>query len=236
MSHFHFKKFTINQSRTTLKVGTDAMLLGAFIKTNSPSFGLDVGAGTGVLSLMVAQNHSSINIDSVEIDSKSFEDLKQNITESVFNNQINFHNIDFFKFQPNKKYDLIFSNPPFYDDGLKLDSEINFHPKHNINFLKKDFFLKCIDLLFSSGELWIIVPFNKSEKWIKEALDLNLNLSKRIDLEAKPNNKVRTILVFSFILPVKVDESIFVIRDQDGLYTNEYHILTNDFHNKRPLK
>jgi tRNA1Val (adenine37-N6)-methyltransferase len=134
MSHFHFKRFTINQSRTTLKVGTDAMLLGAFIKTNSPRFGLDVGAGTGVLSLMVAQNHSSINIDSVEIDSKSFEDLKQNITESVFKNQINFFNIDFFAFQPNKKYDLIFSNPPFYDDGIKFNSEINFHPKHNVNF------------------------------------------------------------------------------------------------------
>ena len=236
MSRFQFKNFTINQARSSLKVGTDAMILGAFIKSSTPKYGLDVGAGTGVLSLMVAQNHSSIVIDSVEIDNRSFEDLKQNIIESDFKNKINFFNIDFFKFQSDKKYDLIFSNPPFYDDGMKFNSEINFHSKHNINFLKKDFFLKCIDFLLSSGELWIIVPFDKSEKWIREALNIKLNLFKRIDIEAKPDNKVRTILVFSLILPLKVDESIFVIRDQDGFYTNEYHILTNDFHNKRPIK
>ena len=236
MSRFQFKKFTINQSRSTLKVGTDAMLLGAFIKENTYKSGLDIGSGTGVLSLMVAQNQPNILIDAIEIDNSSFEDLRQNVLESVFKHQIRFFKIDFFVFESKKKYDLIFSNPPFYDDGVQFENEIKFHAKHNVNFSKKKFFSKCADLLSETGEIWIIVPFDKAELWIQSALEFQLFLMQCIDIESKQNSKVRCVLVFSFIIKDKIDFSNFIIRDENGFYTSDYHFLTREFHNKQPLK
>jgi tRNA1Val (adenine37-N6)-methyltransferase len=236
MSRFQFKKFTIYQSRSALKVGTDAMLLGASIKVNSPKYGLDIGAGTGVLSLMVAQNHPEIFIDAIEIDPSSFEDLTENILLSDFKNQIQTIQKDFFSCQFIKKFDLIFSNPPFYDDGLKFDQNVIYHSKHSINFSANNFFLKSKELLDVHGELWIIVPFDKTKFWVDTAIQSSLNVVKQIIIEAKPDKKVRSILVFSFDKNQIINISKFVVRDSNGYYTQEYHQLTNDFHNKRPLK
>ena len=236
MSRFHFKKFTIHQSRSALKVGTDAMILGATIKTDLPKYGLDVGAGTGVLSLMVAQNHPSISINAIEIDDSSFKDLNQNISESEFKNQISVLNTDFFLFQSSKKYDLIFSNPPFYDDGLKFSLETNYHSKHSLNFSKSLFFSKIVEILSDYGHIWIIIPFDKSQLWINSALDKGLFLYKRIDIKGKPMMKIRSILVFTFNNNDKIEHSNILIRDSDGFYTKDYLKLTEDFHNKRPLK
>ena len=236
MSYFQFKKFIIHQSRSALKVGTDAMLLGASIKAYSPKFGLDIGAGTGVLSLMVAQNHSGILIDAIEIDLNSYEDLSENVLSSDFKNQIQTIHDDFFTYKFFKKFDLIFSNPPFYDDGLKFDENLVYHSKHSINFSIDDFFLKSKELLDVHGELWIIVPFDKTKFWVDAAIKSSLNLVKQIIIEAKPDKNVRSILVFSFDKNQIINISNFVVRDSEGFYTKEYHVLTNDFHNKRPLK
>lgn len=236
MSYFQFKKFIIHQSRSALKVGTDAMLLGASIKSISPKYGLDIGAGTGVLSLMVAQNHSGILIDAIEIDLNSYEDLSENVLSSDFKNQIQTIHNDFFTYKFFKKFDLIFSNPPFYDDGLKFDENVVYHSKHSVNFSIDDFFLKSKELLDVHGELWIIVPFDKTKFWVDAAIKSSLNLVKQIIIEAKPNKNVRSILVFSFDKNQIINISNFVVRDSEGFYTKEYHVLTNDFHNKRPLK
>ncbi len=236
MSRFQFKKFTINQSRASLKVGTDAMILGASIQTESPRYALDIGAGTGVLSLMIAQNHSNLIVDAIEIDENSFLDLESNVFESVFSHQIQLFNTNFFLFESDKSYDLIFSNPPFFDDGVKFSDSIEFHSKHNVNFPKLFFFQKCAKLLAIDGEIWIIVPFNKSHLWIEAALQSNLLLIKQIIVEAKPQVKIRSILVFSNSKRESIDVSSFVIRDSKGFYTHEYHVLTKEFHIKTPLK
>ena len=236
MSRFQFKHFTIHQSRSALKVGTDAMLLGASIKCDSPKFGLDVGAGTGVLSLMVSQVHSYIFIDAIEIDYNSFEDLSQNIYLSKFKDRIQSFNKDFFSYQSNKKYDLIFSNPPFYDDGFKFDENILFHSKHNLNFSVEKFFIKSLDLLDTNGEIWVIVPYVKTQFWLKEANKSHLFLVKQIMIESKPGKEVRSILVFSLSNTSELSLSTFSIRDDDGFYTDEYHLLTSEFHNKKPLR
>lgn len=236
MSHFQFKKFIIHQSRAALKVGTDSMILGAFIDGHYSRSALDIGAGTGVLSLMVAQNHPGILIDAIEIDFNSFEDLSENVLKSDFKNQIQTIYEDFFAYHFIKKYDLIFSNPPFYDDGLKFDENVNYHSKHSVNFSIAQFFLKSKELLQLNGELWIIVPYDKSKSWCYKAEQCNLNLIKHIIIEAKPGKMVRSILVFSFAKNVQLNTANFVVRDLFGFYTEEYHLLTNEFHNKKPLK
>jgi tRNA1Val (adenine37-N6)-methyltransferase len=236
MSHFQFKNFNISQSRSALKVGTDAMILGASIKCESPKFGLDIGAGTGVLSLMVAQKHPEILIDAIEIDPNSFDDLTENVLFSDFKNQIQTIHNDFFSYQFIKKFDLIFSNPPFYDDGLKFDQNVIYHSKHTVNFSIYNFFLKSKELLELNGQLWIIVPFDKTKFWVDAAIQSSLNLIKHIIIEAKPDKKIRSILVFSFDNNQIVNISNFVVRDSNGFYTQDYHLLTNEFHIKRPLR
>jgi tRNA1Val (adenine37-N6)-methyltransferase len=185
---------------------------------------------------MVAQNQPNILIDAIEIDNSSFEDLSQNVLESVFKHQIRFFKIDFFVFVSKKKYDLIFSNPPFYDDGVQFENEIKYHAKHNVNFSKINFFSRCADLLFENGEIWIIVPFDKADLWIESAIEFHLFLVQRIDIESKPNEKIRCILIFSFTIKDEIETTKFIVRDINGYYTDEYVSLTSEFHSKRPLK
>ena len=109
MSKFRFKEFSIQQDVNTHKVGTDAMLLGAYIDASRQSLGLDIGAGTGVLSLMLAQRNPTIQITCIEIDEKSSEECSSNIMESPWSNRIHLINNDFIDFQFTHKFELISS-------------------------------------------------------------------------------------------------------------------------------
>lgn len=236
MSVFHFKHFSITQQNSTLKVGTDAMLLGAFIRESNPFNALDIGAGTGVISLMIAQKYPLIHVDSVEIDENSCIDLKNNIENSIFNDRITYYNIDFFEFIPSVKYDIIFSNPPFYEDGFKHLPGVNYHAKHADFFNKHTFFKKVRSLLKESGTVWIIIPVLNENSWIETATCFNLYLKKKIIISAKPNVVNRLILVFSKIKICQPEVMYFLIRDNQGFYSEEYKKLTLEFHNKIPIK
>jgi tRNA1Val (adenine37-N6)-methyltransferase len=236
MSVFHFKYFSISQSNSALKVGTDSMLLGSFLEFENPKYALDIGSGTGVLSLMFCQKYSNVKIDSVEIDSKSFIDLEYNVSQSHFKNRINVFEIDFFNFQTNQLYDVVFSNPPYYDDGVKFINNETYHSKHSNFFSKSIFFERVTHFLSKNGFLWIIVPYKQGEKWINEASNVGLILHRKIIIEGKPYVKIRSILVFSTNYRSKHDEISFVVRDENGFYTPEYQKLTAEFHNKMPIK
>ena len=119
MSTFQFKHFSIKQADSAMKVGTDAMLLGAMVGSSDPSEILDVGAGTGVIALMMAQRFDQARVDAVEIDNAAFEEAKGNITASVFKDRMSIFYCDFLEFNTTKKYDLIVSNPPYFMNSLK---------------------------------------------------------------------------------------------------------------------
>ena len=96
--------------------------------------------------------------------------------------------------------------------------------------------MKSKELLEVNGKLWIIVPFDKTKSWVDAAIQNSLSLVKQIIIEAKPGNKGRSILVFSFDNNQIMNISNFVVRDSNGFYTQDYHLLTNEFHIKRPLR
>ena len=112
MSTFYFKEFKINQKDASMKVGTDAMVLGALIDSKQKQKGLDIGTGTGVLSLMVAQKNKYLAIDAIDIDKDNISIAKENFENSKFENTFETINKDFLNFKSSIKYDLIFSNPP----------------------------------------------------------------------------------------------------------------------------
>ena len=156
---FSFKYFSINQN-LAFKIGTDSLLLGAWCKTTIMGFGLDIGAGTGVLSIMIAQK-SKLLIDSVEIDSNCIEETNQNVLNSVFSNRINVFHANICSYNPKKRYDLIVCNPPYFQNSTQskkyntarhqIDLNFNTLAHHGARLLKQD------------GNMSIVVPFHQAQ-------------------------------------------------------------------------
>ncbi len=231
MSTFYFKNFTVQQHKSAMKVGTDAMLLGAFIDVEQKKIGLDIGAGTGVLSLMVAQRNEEIKIDAVEIDNLSFLECRLNFMNSSWNNRMNVLSEDFRFFSSIKKYDLIFSNPPYYS-STKLNEDIRkAHARHEQSLPSGVILEKVKDLLLDSGDFWVIIPYSEKEKWIRGARLNDLILKKTIFIKGKPNGQLnRVIICFSKQDNESTDTLFMTVRNEKGNYSDEYIALTKNYH------
>lgn len=233
MSVFHFKYFSIQQTTTSLKVGTDAMLLGASIYRNSYNTVLDIGTGTGVLSLMCKQNNLSSKIIAIDIDSNAIKDCMENFKNSNWNNDLTASIQDFETFIPNQLFDCIICNPPFYENGLlSKDNAIN-RSKHSVEFSIESLFFKAKQWLSKEGNFWVILPHSTSHHWITHAKQIGLNLIEKTIIYSKGNTPIREILMFSKEKSEKLIEKSLIIRNNDNTYSNEYKKLTIDFHNKK---
>lgn len=230
MKPFYFKEFSIQQTNSALKVGTDAMLLGASVKQEGyESKGLDIGAGTGVLSLMLLQRNPHLQIDAVEIDKGSFEDCKMNAASCPWSNRIECFNGDVFEINLDDTYDLVVCNPPYYEFALKgEDFKINQAKHGGEEFLPK-LFAFISHKLASLGSFWCILPFENADSWIEKGENLGLNLKNKIKIYSKENIPTRVVLCFSK-QDVKAYQSELIIRNLDGTYTDDYILLTQDFH------
>ena len=230
MSDFHFKYFTVQQSKSALKVGTDAMVLGALIETSNSVTGLEIGSGTGVISLMLAQKTNSLEIDAIDIDLASFEESKVNFKNSPWSNRLSAFHKDFFKHETEKKYDLIFSNPPFFRKALKSENERSNISKH-AQFEFDDFFDKAVQLLNKNGHLWLIGPFDDLTFFIDEGAKAGVYPKIQWTIEGRPNKPQRFVICFSFQRD-HTEQFLLTIRDESGKYSNDYIKLTKEFHNK----
>lgn len=231
MSSFSFKHFTIQQSNSALKVGTDAMVLGAFIDAEIALNSLDIGSGTGVLSLMIAQKNPFIKVTSIEIDELSCIDSANNFKNSPWNERFNLIQSNFLTYNFEEKFDLIFSNPPFYENSLINSDLRKAKAKHESHLSFHLLFEKVSNLITQNGEFWIIMPFENALKWIDNASKYELFCIRKINVFAKPNVMKRSILVFS-----KTEQQLltqdFIIRNIDNSYTPEYIQLTKEYHSK----
>lgn len=229
MSKFRFKEFSIQQDVNTHKVGTDAMLLGAYIDASKQSLGLDIGAGTGVLSLMLAQRNPSIQITCIEIDEKSSEECSANIMESAWSNRIHLINHDFIEYQFTHKFDLIFTNPPYYLTD-NSSNESNERTKHITPETLLSWLSKIANLLTIKGGFWMIWPSETSQKIIEMAHDSDLHVAKKITIYSKKNKLSRNILCFSREKKEGFNDEQLIIRNHDNSYSDAYRSLTSDFH------
>lgn len=206
------------------------MLLGSFIDPTHAKTALDIGAGTGVLSLMVLQNNPKIDLDAIEILTDAAEECSLNFKNSPWGNHATVHAIDFLNFHPAKQYDLIFSNPPFYLDGLKSGDEHIDQAKHISRETYEQFVCKAAGLLSEEGRFYVIVPYNQFDYLSKLAKENRLHLFQKITIHAtKEKLNSRVVLLFS-----KKEESFvqseFTIRLSTGGYTPEYISLTKKYH------
>jgi tRNA1Val (adenine37-N6)-methyltransferase len=179
-SYFQFKQFIIHQDKCAMKVTTDGCLFGAWVAEKIGSqesevrTALDIGTGTGLLSLMLAQKNSNLYIDAIEIDKEAAEQAAENIAASPWADRIQVHYSDAKKFQSSKSYDLIISNPPFYENELKSGkSQKNI--AHHSDELQLNELLDIIKYKLSpEGIFCLLLPFKRNEEIKKKLFQAGL--------------------------------------------------------------
>lgn len=233
MAVFKFKQFSITQDRSPMKVGTDAMMLGALIgkvsKQQSPTAILDIGTGNGVIALMLAQQFCQAKIIGIDCYSPAVEEAYYNFSTAPFSQQLTAIQCDFLNYHPAIKFDLIVSNPPYYQSQMLPQAPLDRLAKHEGEMTVEKLVEKSATLLTKKGELWLILPPQKAENLIHDRSH-SLHLKTKIHLYGNPQHHSRTIIVFSPIQPTKVNISSFTIRASDGKYTSSYKELTQIFH------
>lgn len=230
MSVFQFKQFSILQKDVAMKVGTDAMLLGALMDVSGKMNGLDIGTGTGVLSLMAIQNNTKLLVDALELDAGSFATCQSNFEASPWPDQLIAHHVDFLDFQTAQTYDLIFSNPPYYLTTLKSYNEREAQAKHVKTLTPENLIKKVASLLTPKGTFWIIIPFSDSTVWINIAEHVGLFPSRMIEICGKEGDSPkRLVLCFQDTLTKPVIKPL-TARKSNGAYTEAYIELTRNFH------
>jgi len=233
LSVFQFKYFSIEQFHSSLKVGTDAMLLGAFVGANHYQSILDIGTGTGVLALMTKQTNPTAKVTAIDLDEQALIDCQNNFSNSPWKHDFKLICGDFLLYCPNKQFDCIICNPPYYENGLLSESERINTSKHTSSTFLETLLLKGISHLKEHGDFWLILPIENSEKWIA-FLENNGNIiNQLITICSKVNQPKRIVLKIGKIEKEFTNKKqTFIIRNSDNSYTDEYKQLTKDFHNK----
>lgn len=236
MSKFQFKNFFVEQDRCAMKIGTDGVLLGAWAPINNHPFSiLDIGTGTGIIALMLAQRSTAQQIDALEIDEAAYEQATDNFENSPWNDRLFcFHaGLDEFIEEPEDEYDLIVSNPPFYSEDYKTENESRDLARFQ-DAMPFEQLLEAADLLLSENGIFaVIIPFKEEENFIALANEFELYPLKITRIKGTPTTKIkRSLLAFSRneTTDLAIDE--LTIEAARHVYTPEYIKLTKDFYLK----
>ncbi len=237
-TYFKFKQFTINQDNCAMKVCTDACLFGAIIANQNSQVTncLDIGAGTGLLSLMFAQKNSAAKIDAVELDAAAALQAVENIAASPWAANIQVYDKDILTFAPHpqdavhKKYDCIFSNPPFFEDDLKSADETKNNAKHDTSLSLVNLLQVVDNLLSPNGFFVVLLPYHRVEYFIEEAKRSGLHLNKQILVKQTIKHTFfRGILFFSRTAS-ETEQNEIIIKNSNQQYTSEFSAALKDYY------
>ena len=236
MSVFQFKQFSVNQDQTAMKIGTDGVLLGAWTPIeNNPKSVLDIGTGTGITALILAQRSNAEQIDALEIDESAYEQAVENFENSPWGDRLFcFHaGLDEFVDDPEDEYDLIVSNPPFFSEDYRSANEQRDLARFQ-EAMPFEEIVEAADLLLSENGIFsVIIPFNEEVRFIELCAEVELFPIKITRVKGTKNTKiVRSLLAFKrYELSVlTADELVIEISRHE--YTPEYISLTKDFYLK----
>lgn len=215
-----------------MKVGTDGVLLGAWADVSNANRVLDIGTGTGVIALMLAQRNQTVQIEAVEIDSLSAKQAMENAENSPWNNRVTIQNKSFQSFiaESGDKYNLIVSNPPYFNQSLKSPFEHRTLTRHNDSLPYEDLLKGVSSLLETNGKFCGVFPYTEGNVFIALATSFGLYCNKKLNIQSKPNRNTLRMLIQLEFEKKSLEESTLCIHNSEGNYTDEYKQLTADFY------
>ena len=228
MKPFHFKQFSILQDKNVFRVGTDGVLLGALAACGAASKVLEVGTGTGLISLMTAQRNPKAEILALDINEKAVELAGHNFSNSLFRDRLRVKLFDFKNYISEEKFDLILSNPPYFEQMDSSPKDVLARQQVELNF--EQLIQNSSTLLAENGLFSVIIPKSSEAFFIEKCADFALKLRRRVILRGTPQAEAkRCVLEFSFC-EGKSQEEELVLEVSPRCYSNEYLQLTRDFH------
>jgi len=236
MSIFQFKQFAVNQDQCAMKIGTDGVLLGTWAPIDTrPNSILDIGTGTGIIALMLAQRCDAQQIDALEIDENAYEQAVDNFESSPWSDRLFcFHaGLDEFVEEPEDEYDLIVSNPPFYVEDYRSDNAQRDLARFQEAMPFEDLVEAAALLLSENGVFAVIIPFKEEENFLELAKEYELFPIKITRVKGTHETQiVRSLLAFRRyeLAVLTADELVIEINRHE--YTDDYIALTKDFYLK----
>ncbi len=231
---FRFKNFNVRQASSAMKVGTDGVVLGAWAKCAGKRSVLDVGTGTGLISLMIAQRNTQAIIDAVEIDSSAAAEAEYNFQHSPYESRLTCYNADFQSFAQTitQRYDLIVSNPPYFDGSYTSDDAQRTAARHTDLLSFDDLIEGVLKLLEpESGQFAAIFPHSQAAIFIAKAAAFGLYCSEILEIYGKVGRpKKRMAALFSLQREADVRTDSLYVLDAGGKHTENFRKLTNDFY------
>ena len=232
---FQFKQFSVNQDQCAMKIGTDGVLLGAWTSIeNNPFSVLDIGAGTGILSLIIAQQSQAQVIEALEIDDLAYEQCVDNFEQSPWNDRLFCYHASLEEFaeEIEDTYDLIICNPPFYSETYKTENSQRDLARFQDAMPFEHLLESVITLLSEDGLFSVIIPFSEEDKFIDLASRVALFPKRRTRVKGTPESEVkRSLIEFSFS-KTEIITSVLIIETSRHNYTEDYINLTKDFYLK----
>ena len=236
-TYFQFKQFIIHQGKTSMKVCTDSCLFGAWVakileeKQMEPKNMLDIGTGTGLLSLMLAQKTTG-SIDAIEINQSSFEEASANFSESKWPTRLQAHHVDLNDYGTNIKYDLIISNPPFFENDLMSNNSEKNLAKHDSGLTLENLLTKVTGMLTPNGYFAVLLPFHRIAQFIDLAQENEFYLQEKMLVKQTSSHAFfRGMLLFGWTEKLVIQKEI-TIKNTENEYSCNFTHLLNDYYLK----
>ncbi|MBQ8051252.1 MAG: methyltransferase [Bacteroidaceae bacterium] len=228
---FRFKQFSVAHDRCAMKVGTDGVLLGAWARVEGRRRLLDIGTGTGLVALMVAQRNAEAHVVAVEVDPDAAAQARENVANSPFAERIEVVESDIRLYAPDAPFDAILCNPPFFSEETLPPDASRALARHS-SLLSFDELLAVVcRLLSADGEFHVILPLSECNRFIDSAFCRGLNLTRKCLVRTvghKPPK--RALLTFATPGHLATDTEELVLQRPDGSRTTPYSLLTKDYY------
>jgi tRNA1Val (adenine37-N6)-methyltransferase len=228
---FQFKKFNVHHDRCAMKVGTDAVLLGAWVDVSRAGQILDIGTGSGVIALILAQRTSNdASIDAIEIEKEDAGQAAENVLQSPWPNKISIFEKSIQEFDQGIQYDLIISNPPYFVNSLLPPTPHRTRTRHTIQLTFEELISNSIRLLRSKGTLAVILPVEEGNDFKQLAFKNGLHIKRQLAFYSrKEKPQERWLFEFGFE-PIKSIEEKLILYETGNLKSQDYTKLTKDFY------
>jgi tRNA1Val (adenine37-N6)-methyltransferase len=234
-SFFQFKQFIVHQDRCAMKVTTDACLFGAWVaddlqKNNGAKTILDIGAGTGLLSLMVAQKNPEIQIDSIEIDGNATEQAMANAASSPWKETITTIHADAKNFNSKNKYDRVISNPPFYENELQSENKQKNIAHHSEDLALNDLLNTIKQNISTTGSFYLLLPYKRNNEISPLLNKYGFSISHKVNVRQSVNHNYFRIMIKAGLKNSSPREEEIPIKDNNQQYTKQFIDLLKDYY------